>query len=52
MVSHDPDRYDSPGRRRTILMCRPTYFDVCYSINPWMDPSRPTSGEAGLEQWK
>ncbi|MYV97953.1 amidinotransferase [Streptomyces sp. SID3343] len=33
-------------------MCRPTYFDVTYSINPWMDPSRPTSTEAGLGQWK
>jgi N-dimethylarginine dimethylaminohydrolase len=33
-------------------MCRPTYFDVTYSINPWMDPSRPTSAEVGLSQWK
>jgi N-dimethylarginine dimethylaminohydrolase len=33
-------------------MCRPTYFDVCYSINPWMDPSQPTSTATGLWQWK
>jgi arginine dihydrolase len=33
-------------------MCKPTYFDVCYSINPWMDPSRPTSTDTGLGQWK
>ena len=25
---------------RHYLMCPPTYFDVSYSINPWMDPSR------------
>jgi N-dimethylarginine dimethylaminohydrolase len=33
-------------------MCKPTYFDVCYSINPWMDPSTPTSTATGLGQWK
>jgi N-dimethylarginine dimethylaminohydrolase len=33
-------------------MCRPTYFDVTYSINPWMDPHRPTSGALALAQWK
>lgn len=33
-------------------MCKPTYFDVCYSINPWMDPSQPTSVETALGQWK
>jgi N-dimethylarginine dimethylaminohydrolase len=33
-------------------MCRPTYFAVTYSINPWMDPSRPTSAHVGLAQWK
>jgi len=32
-------------------MCPPTYFDVTYSINPWMDPSRPVDvGRAGA-QW-
>ena len=24
--------------RPRILMCRPDYFEVSYSINPWMDP--------------
>jgi N-dimethylarginine dimethylaminohydrolase len=33
-------------------MCRPTHFTVRYSINPWMDPDLPTSGENGLAQWK
>jgi N-dimethylarginine dimethylaminohydrolase len=33
-------------------MCKPTFFDVTYSINPWMDPNRPTSPDTGLGQWK
>ncbi|MDB1086967.1 arginine deiminase-related protein [Streptomyces sp. ACA25] len=37
---------------RRYLMCRPTYFGVTYSINPWMDPSIATSAEVGLSQWK
>jgi N-dimethylarginine dimethylaminohydrolase len=37
---------------RRYLMCRPMYFDVTYSINPWMDPSKPTSVQTGLGQWK
>lgn len=40
------------ARRRSLLMCRPTYFDVRYSINPWMDPSQPTSTATGCGQWK
>ncbi|MFD7052731.1 dimethylargininase [Streptomyces mirabilis] len=37
---------------RRYLMCRPTHFDVTYSINPWMDPRKPTSAQVGLAQWK
>jgi N-dimethylarginine dimethylaminohydrolase len=33
-------------------MCRPTYFDVIYSINPWMNPSKSASADLGLAQWK
>ncbi|MFF1716498.1 dimethylargininase [Streptomyces sp. NPDC058268] len=40
------------ARPRHYLMCEPTFFEVSYSINPWMDPSRPTSTERGLSQWK
>lgn len=39
-------------RPRHYLMCRPTHFDVTYSINPWMNPDQPTSGDRGLAQWK
>jgi N-dimethylarginine dimethylaminohydrolase len=35
--------------RRTVLMCRPDHFTVSYRINPWMDPSRPTSTSLAVE---
>jgi N-dimethylarginine dimethylaminohydrolase len=40
------------ARKRRYLVCKPTYFDVTYSINPWMDPSRPTSADRGVAQWR
>jgi N-dimethylarginine dimethylaminohydrolase len=33
-------------------MCRPTYFDVCYSINPWMHPGKPTATPLAVTQWE
>lgn len=39
-------------RPRRYLMCEPAFFDVRYSINPWMEPDRPTSTERALLQWK
>ena len=45
----------SPGRTATprhYLMCPPTYFDVTYAINPWMDPSRPVDTARAVEQWE
>ncbi|MHA5051045.1 dimethylargininase [Streptomyces sp. SD15] len=35
-----------------LLMCRPQYFDVTYSINPWMNPEKPTDAETALLQWE
>jgi N-dimethylarginine dimethylaminohydrolase len=32
-------------------MCPPTYFEVSYSINPWMDPSSPVDRPLALGQW-
>ena len=40
-----------PTRRR-YLMCEPRYFDVRYTINPWMDPSVPVDGSLALRQWR
>jgi N-dimethylarginine dimethylaminohydrolase len=32
-------------------MCPPTYFDVSYAINPWMDPDRPVDRDRAVRQW-
>ena len=33
-------------------MCPPVHFDVCYSINPWMEPEKPTDADLALVQWE
>ncbi|TDD69347.1 dimethylargininase [Actinomadura rubrisoli] len=38
--------------RRHYLMVRPTYFDVVYSINPWMNPEKPTFTGLAVAQWE
>ena len=32
-------------------MCPPTYFDVSYAINPWMDVAAGVDGERAQRQW-
>jgi N-dimethylarginine dimethylaminohydrolase len=39
-------------RRRRYLMCPPRYFDVSYSINPWMDRSVPVDPARATAQWE
>lgn len=39
-------------RRRHYLMCRPTYFAVEYTINPWMDPDVGVDRDRAVRQWK
>ena len=39
-------------QHRRYLMCRPEHFTVSYSINPWMEPSRPTDTNLALQQWQ
>ena len=39
------------AKLRHYLMCPPTYFDVTYSINPWMDPSRRVDRALAVRQW-
>jgi N-dimethylarginine dimethylaminohydrolase len=36
---------------RSYLMCRPTYFAVDYSINPWMHPDVPVDVDLAIRQW-
>ncbi|HEX4190682.1 MAG TPA: arginine deiminase-related protein [Marmoricola sp.] len=40
------------ARERRFLMCPPTYFEVVYAINPWMDPSRPVDSGLAMGQWE
>ncbi len=34
-----------------IVMCRPTYFDVAYEINPWMDINNQPNHKKAYTQW-
>lgn len=40
------------ARPRHYLMCPPRYFEVSYSINAWMDPSRPVDVMRAMAQWQ
>ena len=40
------------ARPRHYLMCRPTYFEVSYAINPWMDPDVPVDLKRAMRQWE
>ncbi|MFD8975817.1 MULTISPECIES: dimethylargininase [Streptomyces] len=42
-------RTSSPRR---YLMCPPAHFSVTYSINPWMDPTKPVDLPLALAQWE
>ena len=33
-------------------MCPPSYFEVAYAINPWMDLSIPVDRQLALRQWQ
>lgn len=37
--------------RREYLMCPPTYFEVSYRINDWMDPTVPVDHALAQRQW-
>jgi len=46
---------NAPARvatKRTVLMCRPSFFTVVYRINPWMDPALPTDTSLAVTQWE
>jgi N-dimethylarginine dimethylaminohydrolase len=40
------------ANRREYLMCQPAYFDVSYSINPWMDVRKPVDTALAMTQWE
>ena len=35
-----------------LLMCKPDYFDVTYSINDWMDVNDPVDKAMAKQQWE
>ncbi len=35
-----------------ILMCPPTFFNVAYAINPWMDLLKPADPVLAMRQWE
>ncbi|HEX6446280.1 MAG TPA: arginine deiminase-related protein [Streptosporangiales bacterium] len=41
----------TPTARR-YLMCPPTYYEVRYAINPWMDPATPVDTALAMAQWE
>ena len=43
------DRIATP---RHYLMCMPTFFEVSYEINPWMDVTVSTDAELAVAQWE
>ncbi|MFF2454633.1 dimethylargininase [Isoptericola sp. NPDC058082] len=48
-LERTPERTATPRR---FLMCPPTYFDVVYEINPWMDLGVPVDTGRALAQWE
>lgn len=40
------------ARPRRYLMCPPTFFDVTYSINPWMELNKPIDVDLAMTQWE
>jgi N-dimethylarginine dimethylaminohydrolase len=47
-----PVTRDRVASRRYYLMCPPTYFSVDYSINPWMDVTKPVDRAVAVAQWE
>ncbi len=37
---------------KTILMCAPTFFDIEYEINPWMDTANKVDTKLAGKQWQ
>lgn len=37
---------------KRVLMCRPEFFEISYSINAWMDINNPVDKAKAQEQWQ
>lgn len=38
-------------KSKDVVMCSPDYFDVSYSINPWMDTDNKVNSDLATSQW-
>jgi len=48
-----PSRTNTPAIQHTLLMCKPTLYDVNYVINPWMSGNLGKSIRAhAMQQWQ
>jgi N-dimethylarginine dimethylaminohydrolase len=47
-----PETTDRTVRPRHYLMCEPRFFEVTYSINPWMDVRKPVDADIAVAQWE
>lgn len=45
------DKETRQAIRQRYLMCRPSHFEVSYSINHWMDLEVPVDTRLALKQW-
>jgi arginine dihydrolase len=40
-----------PRSSQRLFLCPPAFYDVTYSINPWMDPTVPVDFSLAWRQW-
>lgn len=52
MLSPDACGVAPANGSRRYLMCRPSFFDVRYAINPWMDPTICVDTAVAVRQWE
>jgi len=52
-LAFTPSRTNTPAIQHTLLMCKPTLYDVNYVINPWMSGNLGKSIRAhAMQQWQ
>ena len=47
-----PEPHPRTARPRRYLLCPPVFFDVVYSINPWMNPRSFVDPTRAMRQWE
>jgi len=49
---HDTTPMPRSARHRHYVLCPPTYFEVNYAINVWMNPGEPVDAVRAMAQWQ